>query len=571
MDYYCPCCKGLIKPRAYKKENSYQVQPHFYHISGGCKEETFVHFICKNWLFNSGCKFIVNGITYEVDSIETEKTLHTSFGDYRPDIIVHTSSSKIFYFEIKVTNRKTDLYAPKWDELGNDVVEVDTRYFINQKYKNNIPVFDLIYSEGRCYIKSYTRKDYDSLIGQRKLEWKRQDKLDYKIQWEKLDWFWNALAKYKKNDSKKEDLIEAFDAMDISDRIWCYQNTKWKSCVDIKNEFAENINQFYFNIIDDLNRDITTRNICLKLRHVSPKIYIINIKWEYNYLDYEIYDVQEERIRLKNNLFVFNIDQIKYILKSFINECNKNIELINNIIDMSSLPFVKKISPKSHYWTSVTPVSELCFNVIFEDNIHNQYIKEEIGNKSYNIFNITKRRLKKDYKELRQVALDNLDKEIKLFILDSNKELLNFINFNEVKNRVRRIYRSYNKIYYAYGSANVEYSLLELKDNTHIDQMVHQVKRRYFMCLRREEIIKSIMSKYIDIVNSCKNKLWKIKRTTNPYIYTIIFDNLYIRDINLKQPFSNNSIKAQICSIMNEMAHGLYEDVRLLEVDTRIE
>ena len=122
QSYYCPCCKGLIKPRAYKRAIDYQVQPHFYHETGGCREETYIHYICKNWLFEKGCKFIVDNRKYEVEKIEVEKSLHTSFGNYRPDIIVTTTSDKIFYFEIKTTNKKTSLYAPKWDELGNDVV-----------------------------------------------------------------------------------------------------------------------------------------------------------------------------------------------------------------------------------------------------------------------------------------------------------------------------------------------------------------------------------------------------------------------------------------------------------------
>ena len=137
-NYYCPCCKGLIKPRAYKKDIDYQVQTHFYHETVGCSDETYIHYICKNWLFEKGCKFIVNSVEYEVNHIEIEKALYTSFGDYRPDIIVTTNIGKVFYFEIKVTNKKTELYAPKWDELGNDVVEVDTIYFINQKYQNDL-------------------------------------------------------------------------------------------------------------------------------------------------------------------------------------------------------------------------------------------------------------------------------------------------------------------------------------------------------------------------------------------------------------------------------------------------
>jgi hypothetical protein len=198
---------------AYKKDIAYQVQPHFYHETGGCSDEIYIHYICKNWLFEKGCKFIVNNIQYEVKAIEIEKTLYTSFGDYRPDIIVTTTIDKVFYFEIKITNRKTELYAPKWDELENDVVEVDTRYFINQKYKNDIPEFNIIYSNGECFIKSYSRTDYEDTIAKRKLEWKRQDKLNYKIQWERLDWFWIDLQEYVNKREKTENALISWSIM----------------------------------------------------------------------------------------------------------------------------------------------------------------------------------------------------------------------------------------------------------------------------------------------------------------------------------------------------------------------
>lgn len=223
VTYYCPCCKGIVKPRAYKKDQEYQVQAHFYHETGGCNEETYVHYICKNWLFEKGCKFIVTGVEYEVDNTKTEETLHTSFGDYRPDIIVTTTIGKVFYFEIRTTNKKTELYAPKWDELGNDVVEVDTRYFINQKHKNDIPEFELIYSNGECFIKSYSRNDYEETIAKRKLEWKRQDKLNYKMQWEKLDWFWCELQKYKNMKCSEQDVISSYSELSFEDMVFCWK------------------------------------------------------------------------------------------------------------------------------------------------------------------------------------------------------------------------------------------------------------------------------------------------------------------------------------------------------------
>ena len=264
-NYYCPCCKGIVKPRAYKKDKNYQVQAHYYHETGGCNEETFVHYICKTWLFEKGCKFIVNDIQYEVENIEVEKTLHTSFGDYRPDIIVTTTNDKIFYFEIKTTNKKTELYAPKWDELGNDVVEVDTRYFINQKYKNDIPVFNLIYSDGECFIKNYSRNDYEDIIAKRKLEWKRQDKLNYKIQWERLDWFWLILQEYYAGKKTVKDVCNSFENIDFEDQKFICSRFKSGKHKQIKYELERHYSdetelkkvslQHISNVVRELNKE----------------------------------------------------------------------------------------------------------------------------------------------------------------------------------------------------------------------------------------------------------------------------------------------------------------------------
>ena len=42
--YCCPCCNGKVKPRAYKKDKDYKVQPHFYHVNGSCDKESIVFF-----------------------------------------------------------------------------------------------------------------------------------------------------------------------------------------------------------------------------------------------------------------------------------------------------------------------------------------------------------------------------------------------------------------------------------------------------------------------------------------------------------------------------------------------
>lgn len=233
------------------------MQPHYYHESGGCSEESFVHFICKNWLFEKGCQFKVNGITYEVFDIQTEKTLHTSFGDYRPDIIVNTSEGKQFFFEIKYTNKKTELYAPKWDELGIDVVEVDAREFINNKHTNEIPEFKLIYSDGECFIQSYSRTDYEDTIAKRKLEWKRQDKLNYKIQWERLDWFWNKLDLYIHEKCESEEILDCYENVGYENIECCWNIVSKMNCVrELRDDFRKITNdmckQYFANNIQEI-------------------------------------------------------------------------------------------------------------------------------------------------------------------------------------------------------------------------------------------------------------------------------------------------------------------------------
>lgn len=341
-NYYCPCCKGIVKPRAYKKDKNYQVQAHYYHETGGCNEETFVHYICKTWLFEKGCKFIVNDIQYEVENIDVERTLHTSFGDYRPDIIVTTTVGKVFYFEIKTTNKKTELYAPKWDELGNDVVEVDTRYFINQKYKNDIPVFNLIYSDGECFIKSYSRNDYEDTIAKRKLEWKRQDKLNYKIQWERLDWFWKYLQDYKNDIGTEYDVINTFKELDFYDMGICWDMVFSKSqCLkSLKDDIREIINDKSKNEFNKFVFEKEERHkdtLCFYIKNCKEKDGI-SLKWmvkdEYSLFNQSIYD----SLYISNKKWILHPNTILSFKEKFedkeayITEHIKNITIIKNWI-----------------------------------------------------------------------------------------------------------------------------------------------------------------------------------------------------------------------------------------------
>ena len=526
-----------------------------------------------------GCKFIVNGITYEVDTVETEKTLHTSFGDYRPDIIVTTTSGKIFYFEIRVANRKTELYAPKWDELGNDVVEVDTRYFINQKYNNSIPTFDLIYSEGKCYIKSYTRKDYDHLIGTRKVEWKRQSKLDYKIQWGRLDWFWNALSEYKKDESKKDSVIESFGAMDITDRIWCYQNIKGKSCVDIKQELAENISQYYMQKIYDLQND--DKNIDISIIQKSSLIYTVYMKYNMLFDDYQCYIYRTRRIKTKKRLFICDIDSIKDDVLQLCNQADNCKKQLNLLRDFKNMWYINAIHPKSHCIAQTKELYWVPFVIEYRDHIHSKYIYESIGLKEYYPFNekkqlvITKENLLSDYKMFKHNATQNLKIEIQSYVLRNISDLRKYIDDLDDSEGFQLLYHK-NKIISKVPKehCNTVYDkeiVFVLDDKTNLSTVDKAIFCKTYYKNRKIRLLKSVMNKYMTRINQSKNRAWYISNCNNQKCeYAIGLRTLdgvkSKRYFHIDEPYSKNSIEHQLCAVMNEVASGLYGDARLLEV-----
>jgi hypothetical protein len=241
--YYCPCCGGEVKPRAYKKDKEYQVQPHFYHINGGCTEESYIHYVCKMLLTKKNCKFKVGDKEYSVKSVDVEKTYDTKFGKYRPDVTIVTKEDKVFFAEIAHTSQKTQEYLPKWDELGNDVIEIKSNEFINVIVENKIPSFKLIYSNGQCFVKSSLHEDYTKFIYKRKEDWKRQDLLNYKIQWERLDWFFIKLQDYKLGKTSYKSMLDSFKQVDRVDKPLLFDLIKKQSCLKgEKQQFRDIIN-----------------------------------------------------------------------------------------------------------------------------------------------------------------------------------------------------------------------------------------------------------------------------------------------------------------------------------------
>lgn len=265
---YCPICLGRVKLwNGQDKNKVYKKQRCFHHIDGMCSQESKIHFAYKTWLLEKGNKFQVNETIYEVESSEIEKTFHTKFGDYRPDIVVKTTDNHMFYIEIANSNKKNEDYILKWDELGCDVLELNVNDQLGIVSANTMPVFKLIYSSttGECYIKHYVRQDYDEFVTERKIYWKRNDLLNYKIQWEKLDWFWRQLQDFYTEICNLESLIEVFESMDESDQRFV--------CSKIKGKHSK--------LTYDLEMHYTDKNDKEKanLKYISKTIRNINKKY----------------------------------------------------------------------------------------------------------------------------------------------------------------------------------------------------------------------------------------------------------------------------------------------------
>lgn len=268
---YCPICLGRVKLWNGQDPNkTYKKQRCFHHIDGMCSQESRIHFAYKTWLLEKGSNFKVGETIYEVANSEIEKTFHTKFGDYRPDITVETIEGKSFYIEIANTNKKGRDYIEKWDELGCDVLELDVNDQLIKATTAEIPEFSIIYSSttGKCYIKHYTRQDYDDLITERKIYWKRKDLIKYKIQWERLDWFWRKLQDFYSGNSKIDVLIEAFKQMESEDQRFVCKRMRGKH-TSLKYELENNYTD---------NENIKTA----RLQHISLMIRKLNKEFGYS-------------------------------------------------------------------------------------------------------------------------------------------------------------------------------------------------------------------------------------------------------------------------------------------------
>ena len=565
-DYYCPCCGGIVKPRAL---DSNKEQSHYYHKTGKCTKESQLHFFCKHWLFESGSRFYINEELFEVDSIEIEKMYDTPFGKYKPDITVHTTSGKIIYFEMFFTNRKTsDDYFCKWDYLGNDVVEVNVKEYTSKVDLTEIPVFKYLYHDGTCYSKSYVKRDlYANTIAKIKKELTRQKILNYKARIEQLDWFWQEV---QCNSGDSEAILNSISKMVYDDMISCYEIIKKKQCVSyLKQMVLDMINK---RVIDDVRQvyDLPNeKNIYFDLEYIKGRTYVGGIR-----LNLEMKHIIFDRVFSSLDDNYCDIDKLFGYPKIVFDKTVFNKENIS----FSEIE-VQRLRKKYNY---VKDFKEKLF--LFEKELSN--FEKENPNYIVRINNyfctvitidgITKKSLFKN-RELEKLSVDEINRKITLeeTLIKNNEFLEELFNTDEYN-----LFISYVKKYMDIG---LQFEIE--KYHTDFDNRLHFKIYTYGDCVYSEQLYCTIEDfnkkvnaceplissfvkennaglKLVDRINNCKNNFWKASFYYNPIsnekvisIDQKIFDN----DFTSEQIYLEINEFLEENTLVNFIKEAMYE------------
>lgn len=232
--YHCPVCGSDLKPKAIESK---RITPHFAHVDASkCNSESQIHFWFKNKFLEKGDKFtVISDIEkeYVCRGVLVEQSYETENGLYIPDVTIITECGNMIYFEMAFTNKKqVKDYLDKWLELKNIVVEVDVKQLAMM---NEIPKFKALFYDGKCFnVKK--RDTYYNTIGKYKEENLRGNvDVSIKERIRRLDWFWDDLMRYKKEEINIDDLSKVIENIDIKEKRLIYSILIKQRCSDVKN------------------------------------------------------------------------------------------------------------------------------------------------------------------------------------------------------------------------------------------------------------------------------------------------------------------------------------------------
>lgn len=381
---YCPICLGRVKLWNGQNPNKiYKKQKCFHHIDQMCSNEKRIHFAYKTWLLKKGSKIKIKDTVYEVASVDIEKVFHTKFGNYRPDITIEVNTGKVFYVEIANTNKKTDNYVGKWDELGRDVLELDVNEQLTTTMTSGIPEFNLIYSAttGECFSRHYCSDEYIQIIAARKNYWTRQHIMNRKVQWERLDWFWRQVQYYYLSKCTLDDVLESFIALEPLDQKFICSKMRGKH-----SNLRIELENHYTNI--QMRKDSQHRRIDKIIRQLNMEFELSKgngcpvLCREANRVKFHMFDNQFifysiEESTTTNDVFDYFYDYISNYMISLTSDQKKYIEhikVLRTVYEPIVKYYITKINNcKNGQWSAIYTRSQELYDVVkislFGDNL----------------------------------------------------------------------------------------------------------------------------------------------------------------------------------------------------------
>ena len=484
--YYCPVCNGEVKARAIESD---KVQPHFYHITeSNCSNESILHWMFKNWLFESGSIFKVDGKEFIVDDFEMEKQFDTPFGEYRPDLFIQTNKEE-FFFEINYSSGKDKTFSDKWIYLNKRVVEVNVKELINCELYDEVPTFKTIFEDGKYTkeYKTYERKDKYLEFKNYVISANKEEQVKQLVSY--YDWFWRDI----KNGSD-EDIKVCINEMKYDDAIVCTRFLKKIKCHDkfdvCKEELVVKRHKILTEILNDSNYSI-------RLNKLSPQRYTI-------FVYKTILDVMvgEESEVIKSTDGLFSYAELKEFIECCLDKAKKSATNVDSIIKKSNeikiedMKFEKFITIHTK---NNNDKKEYFINLII--NVYSEYFKEWI--RVYNgKYEATREDNSKIKREVKSKILEREKKEKERIAMDEKYKSIkrDFFNFNE------------NNFYFTFIDTRKE---IILKHKTYGKIFEYDSKRLLsfdsdLFCLKISQI--SDVLKKVEIVaeeiNNCKNGFW---------------------------------------------------------------
>ena len=579
---YCPICLGRVKlwngqdpNKAYKKQRC------FHHIDGMCSQESRIHFAYKTWLLEQGSKFKVGETIYEVVNSEIEKTFHTKFGDYRPDITVETTEGKMFYIEIADTNKKNGDYISKWHELSNDVLELDVNEQLTKASTKEIPNFKLIYSSttGMCFVKEYIPKKYDEVTSQLNKCWSRYDLMKRKQLWERFDWFWLNTQKYYSNESTIDDICYEFQKIDKHGKQIIYSCIKGSKHSIFRKYFLDILRNDFYKYLENIKEFFGYKTST----SLNSSSYNVTVKYSED--EYFISCMSKNFALDKNYSYEEILD-----LERFLAECNegknrfkKYIKKLRSFENLSFIDIYPTYGVRNLY-----EIQRLRFNINYKANIHNKYILESIGHDSWELLDDLKiDNIKEHYNIFLEECLQ--EKEAELVTHAINNDNLFMFYLNDITQKVKKISRLKLKISKDYRAVSlfdnaellIEWNFTENLifgdfENNFYDSFMNiltplidtEKERR----MNRRKINK-IIKQYGDMLNNSVNQIWSfefdyLKRWKISVLnYVVVFNPEY-STFPLDETLLEEHIKKLFEEYMNETIrrfNDVHWDIRIME------